>query len=216
MRRRLLAVLTSIVLGSLTTLAIAWACAAWVNPNRAPMTFSTSQASNGDLQATSIQKCFGHTRVNRSTLTDLQRDPATGAIQSIGVRGDSYGESESRTGWPMRAMRCGNTHEVTLGDGQAILQAHFSGTPGRTGLIGLSPWRGPGPTTWRALPDRPMWPGFTIDTLVYAAAWWVIIFGWQRHRRARRIERGLCSACGYDLRGSDSQACSECGKAVKV
>jgi hypothetical protein len=136
--------IVSLALGALTTLAIAWACAAWVNPNRATFTFRTAQGSNGAWQATSVQTRLGHTRINRSTLADLTRDPNTDAIQSIGVSGDCYGASEDLTGWPLRAMRCVNKSEVTIGDGQAIMQARFSVAPTRTGLIELSPWGGPG------------------------------------------------------------------------
>ena len=39
---------------------------------------------------------------------------------------------------------------------------------------------------------------------VLLAAW-----NWQK-RRGRRLA-GLCAACGYDLRGSDSGRCPECG-----
>ncbi len=40
------------------------------------------------------------------------------------------------------------------------------------------------------------------------AAWWVA----GRRRACRR--RGLCAACGYDLRGNVSGVCPECGKAL--
>ena len=33
-------------------------------------------------------------------------------------------------------------------------------------------------------------------------------------RRCRRRRRGLCLRCGYDLRGSVSRVCSECGEAI--
>lgn len=33
--------------------------------------------------------------------------------------------------------------------------------------------------------------------------WWI--------RRWRRVRRGLCTGCGYDLRGSPSDVCPECG-----
>jgi len=53
--------------------------------------------------------------------------------------------------------------------------------------------------------------------IFYAAILWLLFaapFAW---RRRRRIKRGLCPACAYDLRGrgSDSKTCPECGKAVK-
>ena len=32
----------------------------------------------------------------------------------------------------------------------------------------------------------------------------------------RRLKRGLCVSCGYDLRGTESGVCSECGKEIRV
>jgi len=34
---------------------------------------------------------------------------------------------------------------------------------------------------------------------------------WVRHRRNQRARRGCCRKCGYDLRGSASSTCPECG-----
>ena len=68
---------------------------------------------------------------------------------------------------------------------------------------------------FRALPLHPIWPGFAINTIFYAALLWLPFAALGRLRRRHRIKRGLCSKCAYDLRGSASQTCPECGKAVK-
>jgi hypothetical protein len=68
------------------------------------------------------------------------------------------------------------------------------------------------PLGWRALPYRPVWIGFALDTIVYAAALWCLFLLLPgRWRRRRRAKRGWCIACGYDLRGHDHAACPECG-----
>ena len=36
-----------------------------------------------------------------------------------------------------------------------------------------------------------------------------------RRRRRQRMEQGLCVRCGYDLRGSESSRCPECGDEAK-
>ncbi len=64
------------------------------------------------------------------------------------------------------------------------------------------------------LPFRPIWPGFAINTLVYAvllaALWLFIRVGhFYAFRRVIRIRRGLCPACGYPM--GESDVCSECG-----
>jgi hypothetical protein len=37
---------------------------------------------------------------------------------------------------------------------------------------------------------------------------------WRQRRARRRLKRGLCPACGYDLRGAAHERCPECGAAV--
>ncbi len=63
----------------------------------------------------------------------------------------------------------------------------------------------------RALPLRPIWPGFAINTLFYAAILGLVIPGPFALRRYIRRKRGLCVACGYDLSHADHDACPECG-----
>lgn len=58
-------------------------------------------------------------------------------------------------------------------------------------------------------------PGFTINTLFYAAVLMGLFAVPFALRRRRRIRRGLCPGCAYDLRGSASQTCPECGAAVR-
>ena len=63
----------------------------------------------------------------------------------------------------------------------------------------------------KVLPYEPIWPGFAINTVFYALGGWLLFAGPFVVRRWRRIRRGLCPKCAYDLRGSDSPACPECG-----
>ena len=53
----------------------------------------------------------------------------------------------------------------------------------------------------RALPLRPIWPGFIINTLFYAIIWLLLIFGWRMHLRQVRKWQGYCPMCKYDLQG---------------
>ena len=66
--------------------------------------------------------------------------------------------------------------------------------------------------TPRVIPLRPLWPGFAINTIFYAAVLWVLFAAPFTLRRWRRIKRGQCASCGYSLRGTpDIDKCPECG-----
>jgi hypothetical protein len=73
-------------------------------------------------------------------------------------------------------------------------------------------WRGQvGPPSFRVTNVVvPMWAP-TLLAAVAPVLWAIALW---RHRRARR--QGVCVRCGYDLRGSESAACPECGAAREV
>jgi len=74
------------------------------------------------------------------------------------------------------------------------------------------PWRR-GNGDFRLLPLQPIWPGFAINTLLYAAILWLLFAAPFALRRRSRIKRGLCPACAYPVGKSD--VCTECGTPVK-
>lgn len=59
--------------------------------------------------------------------------------------------------------------------------------------------------------DAVLWGGLVGDLLIWSSFSFVVISipRWIRHRSRRR--KGLCVNCGYDLRGTTSGVCSECG-----
>jgi len=64
----------------------------------------------------------------------------------------------------------------------------------------------------RALPLRPLLPGFAVNTLLYAAVLWVVFGGPFALRRMIRHRRGQCEGCAYPI--GTSEVCTECGAAV--
>jgi len=69
----------------------------------------------------------------------------------------------------------------------------------------------------RLLPFGPIWHGFAINTVFYALGGWLLFAGPFVLRRWRRIKRGLCPKCAYDLRGrrtDDADVCPECGASM--
>jgi len=60
----------------------------------------------------------------------------------------------------------------------------------------------------------PVLPGFAINTIFYAAGEWALFAAPFVIRKGTRIKRGLCPTCAYPV--GASEACSECGHAVKT
>jgi len=59
------------------------------------------------------------------------------------------------------------------------------------------------------MPLTPLWPGFVVDTLVFAALAALILGGWRWMGRRWRLMRSRCPACNYPL--GTSPVCTECG-----
>ncbi len=119
-------------------------------------------------------------------------------------------------GWPVFSL----TSWRTVQDGDEM---RFPGVI-HHGIV----WQSPSPAHMRntvewvppILALKPLWPGFAINTVLYAAILWVLFAAPFALRRRLRIKRGLCPACGYDLRGrgrapgNSTDLCPECGKPV--
>lgn len=65
------------------------------------------------------------------------------------------------------------------------------------------------------IPLRPIWSGLALNTAAFGATWWVLLTAtcwcWSTRVSARRARRGVCTACGYDLRADFAHGCPECG-----
>jgi hypothetical protein len=78
------------------------------------------------------------------------------------------------------------------------------------GLYEIGPLPGM-PTFFRVFLIRPLWPGFLLNTLFYAAILAALFFVPVQVRRTLRRRRGRCIACNYDRRGFPDAPCPECG-----
>ncbi|MFT3686852.1 MAG: hypothetical protein QM783_18350 [Phycisphaerales bacterium] len=92
----------------------------------------------------------------------------------------------------------------------------FWGVGAQSGF-GVSDGVAPAPEwleSWRyvkfPLPTRVRWAGLMADTAVFGGPLLVVLCVPGVVRRMRRGRKGLCVACGYDLRGAGG-VCPECG-----
>ena len=134
----------------------------------------------------------------------VQPEPDDAAEQSAVV----YQVLDAR-GWPALSMRSGYQSVRPVGgpgEARVLHGIALEPTPDFDFRIGM----------FSLIPTVPIWPGFAINTVFYGVIVWLLFAGPFVLRRWRRIRRGLCPKCAYDLRGtpSDATACPECGEAV--
>lgn len=106
-------------------------------------------------------------------------------------------------GWPWRAFQTG---------------VHHTDSPGRTTTPmvsltgGLTLWTNGGQEHLDrfALPLFPLWPGFFLNTLVFAAGLAVLWHVPVSVRRMSRRRAGRCLGCGYNI--DRLETCPECGR----
>lgn len=68
---------------------------------------------------------------------------------------------------------------------------------------------------FRTIALQPLWTGLAVDTTLFSLLWWLATIGpWHIRQHCRR-RRGLCQSCAYDLRGTDHEACPECGEEIR-
>jgi hypothetical protein len=120
------------------------------------------------------------------------------------IRQESW---EDARGWPWLALWCSMKGSGWLTWGGLPISAQ--------GAIELGPTQADF-AQFRALPLRPLWRGFLLDSLVFGAAWFLIMpitrILARNIRAVLRRSRGRCGACGYDLTGlAEGTVCPECG-----
>ncbi len=113
---------------------------------------------------------------------------------------------QCRAGWPMMAVTAWQTADL-VSDQWGMFQ-HEGAKELHWGVEWKdAPPRGIQPVV---LPFCPIWPGFFLNTLVYAVPVAVLFLAIGAIRRLIRLRRNQCPACGYP-RGT-SPVCTECGE----
>lgn len=61
------------------------------------------------------------------------------------------------------------------------------------------------------LPYAPLWRGLLYNTLFYALIFFILTSTKRAYRHARRLRKGKCPICAYDLKFDNTIGCPECG-----
>ena len=206
MKRRLTKLVVILLLGAIVNVAVAWGCATWI----VPLTndWATWQRQLNTPLRSDYRKWWA-----THAPSGFQKEPVA-AVRSanVGVTHVSM--------WKPVAFTPEGTFDYDL------VKRIRAGLPLRA--VEGAYWRAAGtPTagTPKVIPDaavvlpadrlkillRPVWPGFAINTVFYAAIVWGLTLGPFTARRLIRRKRGHCIDCGYDLSHADHEACPECG-----
>ncbi len=188
MKRRLLLVAVFLLAGALVNVGVAWGCSVF----------------------SPLWSEVGHDCTYGGVLVvPLENLPAPSGQDPSDLGGSAFEVVHMtlfRAGLPVRSLT-GHIAERTL----AATTSPTGRQPATySGLWSLPRRIGPG---LPHVPLIPVWPGFALNTLFYAAVLWLLICGPFVLRRLIRVRRGLCPACAYP-RG-ESDVCSECGKELR-
>ena len=215
-----------LLLGAIVNVAVAWGCAVWVDPTKGEdeIGFRSSGQHTWEFVRTvapGTTLLWSTRGWRKEPLGIPDHGPAPeGFVPSwtdLGVATSEFIDIVDRSpdslvlerrwlhcfGWPRRSLW---SHWHRIDDPGEPAPVYTSGGY----VLSLEPWMNFIP---RALPARPIWSGFTINTIFYAALLWLLAFGPLAARRFIRHKRGRCIKCGYDLRGTSGGGggCPECG-----
>jgi hypothetical protein len=213
--RKMLKLFVFLLAGAIINVAIAWGCAWAFDPFKAVMSVHL-KAENGVTDSIGVQSTFGHQRLNRFEGNIWDSSVAESPDLFAGL--DGRGFSADFSGWPVASFTSSRPGVIlfyetdrSIASGRpnhsVSMERGIDLTPAFDAKLGSSPAWG-----WRALPLHPIFPGFAINTIFYAAVLWVLFAVPGRVRRWRRIKRGVCVHCAYPV--GTSFLCSECGTAV--
>jgi hypothetical protein len=229
-RRRLRRVVTRVIvflmLGAAVNVAVAWGLAARTEPPHVVglgiyrFDSGSYRSDTGDWFVR-VSTCFGSEYFeshpfHRGDLGPNLRGHDARAVYPAWA--DRYAEPDDGTnflpqfhmighaaGWPCWAMCAYEDHGEPASERSIISWGYQLGDK-------ESPSRIPRLMTRCVLPLRPLWPGFAINALFYAAILWLLLAAPFALRRRLRLRFGRCPDCAYPVGASD--LCTECGKPV--
>jgi len=220
MKHRLPTIVICLLFGVVVNVSVAWACVYWVafGPMEArqyernhygPWTI-LSWAGFGSRRIVSVRP---PSALYDSILAEgwLPTPPAWSGIRPEWKRASGSSklmEAAEARGWPNLAL------SVSFEEGLRPRQFQTRLALGGVEIRPPTHPRNPYDASGRTLPLRPVWGGFIANTLLYAAAAWLLSRLPAARRRRIHRARGLCPNCGYPP--GASAICTECGAALGV
>lgn len=221
-------------LGLTTSIAIAWALAAWLPNSHCTHDFSIESlqfSSYGRIETTTHERsgmirrvwCVDEVAFAGFSLPPMAVDGPIRenvAWSRDRVLGDDWGwmpavrqrdprvpdwAFEDARGWPIPCLWYASTMTPAF--------PIRGGTPPLTlhgGLLLTSPTPSSAAEI-HALPYLPIWKGLIINTTLYTTLWAVAWAAFHFTRLTLRRRRGLCPTCAYDLKHNLPAGCPECG-----
>jgi len=215
MRRRAIKLIQWLLLGAVVNIAVAWACTIAANPD---VLGQQSVAVDDDIPgwpagAPSQWPPPHYSELGWSFGFEIESFMVDDLNPAENWRPDWQCWRALRTdaGWPLRSMRS-IWFEQRVSEQVCETSGFLRG--------GMTIHSNNLKASWasKRFGRMPLWPGFAINTLIYAAALWMLFAGPFALRRANRRRRGRCVVCGYDLRGrgrgQEHAKCPECGTEV--
>lgn len=143
------------------------------------------------------------------------QDVRTQAVPATGQEWQYWTSIADARGWPMLCLMGGVRRPTPGAYVYDANRRRITLTEQRIAIIPLNMPDGRYRTDeFRWLPLRPIWPGFAINTALYAAVTWLFFAFPTLLRRRWRSARGHCPTCDYDLRATTTGICPECGAAI--
>ncbi len=189
-----------LLLGAIVNVAVGWGCSVWT-----PLDHQNIEPDVSFARLVLVQRGY---EVDDDEPVWGAHMQGLGLVLSSALVVDGNLVVITRAGWPNASLTgelrldsdLSDAHALTVIDGIEISERWRS-----RDLLLVLPF---------ILPLFPIWPGFAINTLFYAAILWLLLAAPFALRRRLRRRRGLCPACGY--RVGESPVCTECGKPVTV
>lgn len=185
MRRMLARPILFLLLSAIVNVALAWACALY-----SPLRAIHNPIADPEWRIFLFYGGFG---VEREELMGV---PSEQTSLAIPVR------TTIRSGWPLAALVGSVLHAGPTWPAEPV--------PVEGAMLRLpsGSWEG------CLVPLTILWPGFLLNTLMYAAILATLFLVPGRLRRTLRRRRGRCTHCNYDRRGlpATDTLCPECGQ----